>query len=213
MTRPITHVLTKDVRTYLPMFAFILDHSPRGGRRAWVPLGPSFSFLDQGGCTRRSEGVTSNTPTGLYRLALHPSAVLLWLQHQKPAGCSLTVMHPSGLPPETGSGFPRPRCYRVVRSESSPQRVVLGFDNGVTHLFGKKLLVSTACTGVRSLLSAWKIRQEWRCHMVPPFFFLGHGEAPSRAGSLCLALGVVKDYPLPTTVFTHPELSTGFYTL
>jgi hypothetical protein len=133
------------------MTAFILDHSPRGGRESrglWgLPLTPEAKGANRDGL----KGVTSNTPTGLYRLALHPSAVLLWLQHQKPAGRSLTVMHPSGLPSEPGSGFPRPRCYQMERLESSPQRVVLGFDNGMTHHFGKKLLVSTEVYGVLSL--------------------------------------------------------------
>jgi hypothetical protein len=143
------------VRTNYPMTAFILDHSPGVVGEPWVLRGPGGNPAVQtkGAIRDCLKGVTSNTPTGLYRLALHPSVVLLWPQLLRPAGRSLTVMRPSGLPSVPGSGFPRPRCYRGMTvgerlPEGSPR-----IDNGVTHHFGKKLLVSTACHGVRSLPS------------------------------------------------------------
>jgi hypothetical protein len=174
------------VRTNYPMTAYILDHSPGVVGEPWAfgGLGGGPAVQTKGAIRDCLKGVTSNTPTGLYRLALHPSVVLLWPQLLRPAGRSLTVMRPSGLPSVPGSGFPRPRCYRGMTvgerlPEGSPR-----IDNGVTHHFGKKLLVSTEVHGVQSLPPTHLLEKgtrvvaptkvggwEWRCHTVPPFFF------------------------------------------
>jgi hypothetical protein len=218
-------VLTKYLRTNLSMSASYSDHSPGVGLEAWGPWGVSYVRRGQGSCTRRSEGVTSNTPTGLYRLALHPSVVLLRPQLLRPAGRSFAIIRPSGLPPVPDSGFPRPRCYRGMTvgeqlPEGSPR-----IDNGVTHHFGKKLLVSHHVPGVQSplrpsLVNGWlraciaSICAGAEVPLVPPFLFLGTRrlEPPSRAWSLCLGHGAVKSSPLTTTVFTHPGISTDFST-